>query len=374
MYRYRYLDNINWRLVITTLALTIIGIVFIYSSTHASQTLRYGVSPNAYLTKQLKFVLLGIVVAIITAMLDYRDFERFAWLIYVLALLLLIAVPILGTEINGAKRWIFIGAFSIQPAEFAKLAVIIALAKFFSGKEPPFSFWEILQALIIVLVPAFLVSRQPDLGTAMIFAILAFGFFFLAGLDLKYLIGATIAGLIVAPLAYIFVLKDYQKKRIKVYLNPEFDPYGAGYNVRQSKIAIGSGKLWGKGLFNSTQSQLNWLPEHHTDYIFAVIGEEIGFIGAAFVIGLYFYLLWQGVKITLEARDRFGALLAGGITLMIFAHVLINIGGAIGLMPSTGLTLPFISYGVNNLLVNMIAIGLLLSISMRQKKLNFYGA
>jgi rod shape determining protein RodA len=370
----RYIHNMNWRVVITTIILIVLGLVFIYSSTHASQSLRYGSDPKSYLRKQLVFVIIGTVVGVTISLMDYRDFGRFAWIIYALSLLSLLAVPLFGKEVNDAKRWIFIGNYSIQPSEFAKLAVIIVLARFFSDKEPPFSFLEILQSLIIIGIPAFLTAKQPDLGTAMVFIVLAFGMLYLAGLDLKYLGGAALAGAISAPLLYFFVLKDYQKNRIRVFIDPNFDPYGAGYNVRQSKIAVGSGRLWGKGLFNSTQSQLNWLPEHHTDYIFAVIGEEIGFIGSTLVLGLYFYLLWQGIRITLESKDRFGALLSGGITIYFFSHVLINIGGAVGLMPSTGLPLPFISYGINNLLVSMIAIGLLLSISMRQKKLNFYGA
>lgn len=370
----RYPHNLNWSIVIVTLTLIVTGLVFIYSSTYASQSVNLGLEPTSYLKKQLLFVALGLVAGIITALMDYRDFGKFAWIIYFATLLLLIAVPFIGKEVNGSKRWLNIGTFiSIQPSEIAKLAVILALARFFSDKKPPFTLLEITQAVVIIAIPTLLVMKQPDLGTGMVFLILTFGMFFLAGLDLKVLGGAVLAGLIAAPLLYMFKLEGYQKNRIRVFLDPTFDVYGAGYNVRQSKIAIGSGRLWGKGLFNSSQSQLNWLPEHHTDYIFAVIGEELGLIGSAAVLGLYFYLVYQGVKITLEARDRFGALLAGGITIFFFSHVLINIGGAVGLMPSTGLPLPFISYGVNNLLVNMIAVGLLLSIGMRQKKLNFYG-
>lgn len=367
----RYLHNLNWSIVIVTLILIATGLVFIYSSTYASQSVNLGQEPTSYLKKQLLFVVLGLIAGIITALMDYKDFGRFAWIMYFAVLLLLIAVPFIGKEVNGSKRWLNIGTFSIQPSELAKLAVILALARFFADKKPPFTWLEITQALLIVAAPTLLIMKQPDLGTGMVFLILIFGMFFLAGLKLKVLGGAVVLGLIAAPLLYTFKLKGYQKNRIRVFLDPTFDVYGAGYNVRQSKIAIGSGRLWGKGLFNSSQSQLSWLPEHHTDYIFAVIGEELGLIGSAAVLGLYFYLIYQGVKITLEARDRFGALLAGGITIFFFSHVLINIGGAVGLMPSTGLPLPFISYGVNNLLVNMLAVGLLLSIGMRQKKLNF---
>ncbi|MDD4263242.1 MAG: rod shape-determining protein RodA [Firmicutes bacterium] len=359
----------NWKVLLATVLLIAVGLLFVYSATCASAIDGLG----SEFKRQLVFVAVGLVVLVVVALMDYRDVGRFAWLIYALAIGLLLVVSIFGGEAKGAQRWIYIGGFSVQPSEIAKLAVIIALAKFFSERKPPFNWKEIVQAILIVAIPTVLVMKQPDIGTGIVFVIVSYGLFFLAGFKIKHLVLSVVLAAASSPPVYLFLLKDYQKNRIKVFLDPNFDVYGAGYNVRQSKIAVGSGRLWGKGLFNSTQSQLNWLPEHHTDYIFAVIAEEIGFIGCMGVLALYFFLIYQGIKITLNAVDRFGALLAGGITLFIFSHVIINIGGAIGLMPSTGLPLPFVSYGVNNLLVNMVAIGLLLSISMRQKKINFYG-
>ncbi len=361
----RYIRNIDWKALLATVLLAAVGLLFVYSATSV-----YGAGSE--FRRQLVFVAVGLVALFIVALMDYRDFGRFAWIIYIASVLLLVAVRFIGGAAKGAQRWIYIGGFSLQPSEIAKLAVIIAIAKFFSEKKPPFSFKDFLFALIIIGIPTFLVVSQPDIGTGMVFIIITYGMFFLAGFRLRNLIASVVAALLAIPPVYMFGLKDYQKNRIRVFLDPNYDPYGAGYNVRQSKIAVGSGRLWGKGLFNSTQSQLHWLPEHHTDYIFAVVAEEVGFIGCLGLISLYFFLIYRGIRITLDAADRFGALLAGGITLLFFSHVIVNIGGAIGLLPSTGLPLPFISYGVNNLLVNMVSIGLLLSISMRKKDLSFY--
>lgn len=219
-------------------------------------------------------------------------------------------------------------------------------------------------------VPFLLVMKQPDLGTSLVFMAIFFGMIFVCGVNLRLLGGIFGVGLACMPILWHF-LKDYQKMRIMVFMDPNVDPLGSGYHIIQSKIAIGSGMLFGKGLFGGTQSQLNFLPENHTDFIFAVVGEELGFIGAAFLLLLYLVVLWRGIKIARDASDMFGRLLAVGITSMLAFHVLVNVGMTTGIMPVTGIPLPFMSYGVSSLTTNILSIAILLNIHMRKQKLLF---
>jgi rod shape determining protein RodA len=219
-------------------------------------------------------------------------------------------------------------------------------------------------------IPFLLVLKQPDLGTSLVFLAIVFGMMFVAGISLRHLGAIVGAGLVFMPIFWHF-LKDYQKKRLTVFLDPNVDPLGSGYHIIQSKIAIGSGMLFGKGLFNGTQSQLNFLPENHTDFIFAVIGEELGFVGATIILLLYLVLLYRGIKIAGAARDNFGTLLATGITSMIAFHLLVNVGMTAGIMPVTGIPLPLMSYGVSALTTNLVSIGILLNIYMRRQKILF---
>ena len=249
--------------------------------------------------------------------------------------------------------------------------MIIALASLLKDKVGQInSVFDLLPLAAYVGLPFVLVLKQPDLGTSLVFMAIFFGMVFACGINWKLLGGITGLGIASMPILWHF-LKDYQKMRIRVFLDPNVDPEGAGYHIIQSKIAIGSGLIFGKGLFAGTQSQLNFLPENHTDFIFAVVGEELGFVGAAFLLFLYLVILWRGMKIAAEASDTFGRLLAVGITSMFAFHILVNVGMTTGIMPVTGIPLPFMSYGVSSLTTNLMAVGILLNINMHQQKLMF---
>ena len=284
---------------------------------------------------------------------------------------MLLAVMFVGQSALGAQRWIQLGPVSIQPSEFSKIIMIIALANLLKDKIGKLNtFSDLLPIAAYVGLPFLLVLKQPDLGTSLVFMAIFFGMIFACGINLKLLAGIFGAGVAMMPILWHF-LKDYQKMRIMVFMDPNVDPLGSGYHIIQSKIAIGSGMLFGKGLFEGTQSQLNFLPENHTDFIFAVVGEELGFVGAAFLLILYLSVLWRGIQIAKQAQDSFGMLMAVGITSMLAFHVLVNVGMTAGIMPVTGIPLPFMSYGVSALTTNIFAITILLNIYMRNQKLQF---
>ena len=354
--------------IATVSLLILISLVIIGSATHINTPSddRYW-----YVGRQGIFALLNVIIIFVVLNFDYRILGKFATSLYVLNLIMLLAVMFVGQSALGAQRWIQIGPISLQPSEFSKLIMIIALADLLDKKKGRLnSFKDIIPILLYVGIPFILVLKQPDLGTALVFLAILFGMIFVAGIRTKHLMIILGSGLAVIPILWHF-LKDYQKMRLTVFMNPNIDPLGSGYHIIQSQIAIGSGMLFGKGLFGGTQSQLNFLPENHTDFIFAVIGEELGFIGALVVLLLYFILLYRGIKIAGSARDDFGTLLATGITSMLAFHLLVNVGMTAGIMPVTGIPLPFMSYGVSALTTNMISIGILLNIYMRRQKIMF---
>ena len=290
---------------------------------------------------------------------------------YIFNLIMLVAVMVVGQSALGAQRWIQLGPISLQPSEFSKLIMIVSLAGMLEERVGKLNnLHDLLPVAAYVGVPFLLVMKQPDLGTSLVFMAIFFGMIFVCGVNLRLLGGIFGVGLACMPILWHF-LKDYQKMRIMVFMDPNVDPLGSGYHIIQSKIAIGSGMLFGKGLFGGTQSQLNFLPENHTDFIFAVVGEELGFIGAAFLLLLYLVVLWRGIKIARDASDMFGRLLAVGITSMLAFHVLVNVGMTTGIMPVTGIPLPFMSYGVSSLTTNILSIAILLNIHMRKQKLLF---
>ena len=354
--------------IATVSLLILISLVIIGSATHINTPSddRYW-----YVGRQGIFALLNVIIIFVVLNFDYRILGKFATSLYVLNLIMLLAVMFVGQSALGAQRWIQIGPISLQPSEFSKLIMIIALADLLDKKKGRLnSFKDIIPILLYVGIPFILVLKQPDLGTALVFLAILFGMIFVAGIRTKHLMIIFGSGLAVMPILWHF-LKDYQKMRLTVFMNPNIDPLGSGYHIIQSQIAIGSGMLFGKGLFGGTQSQLNFLPENHTDFIFAVIGEELGFIGALVVLLLYFILLYRGIKIAGSARDDFGTLLATGITSMLAFHLLVNVGMTAGIMPVTGIPLPFMSYGVSALTTNMVSIGILLNIYMRRQKIMF---
>jgi rod shape determining protein RodA len=324
-----------------------------------------------FVQRQGMFAIANCFFIFIMLHFDYKSISRFANMLYGINLVMLIAVMAVGQSALGAQRWIQIGPINLQPSEFSKLIMIIALANLLDKKWGKLNtFREIIPVFLYIAIPFVLVLKQPDLGTSLVFLAILFGMIFVAGISIKHLMMIFAGGLAIMPIFWHF-LKEYQKKRLTVFIDPNVDPLGSGYHIIQSKIAIGSGMLFGKGLFGGTQSQLNFLPENHTDFIFAVIGEELGFIGAVVILMLYFILLYRGIKIASVAPDNFGTLLAAGITAMLTFHVLVNVGMTAGIMPVTGIPLPLMSYGVSSLTTNMISIGILLNIYMRRQKILF---
>ncbi len=364
----RLLRNLDFVIIATTALLIVISLVIIGSATHVNTPSddRYW-----YVQRQGIFAIINVCMIFVMLHVDYKSLGKIANFLYGINLIMLLAVMFVGQSALGAQRWIQIGPINLQPSEFSKLIMIIALANLLDKRTGKLnSFKEIIPIFIYVGIPFLLVLKQPDLGTSLVFLAILFGMIYVAGISSKHLMIIFGSGLAVMPIFWHF-LKDYQKKRLTVFIDPNVDPLGSGYHIIQSKIAIGSGMLFGKGLFGGTQSQLNFLPENHTDFIFAVIGEELGFVGAVIILLLYLIILYRGVKIAGEARDNFGSLLATGITSMLTFHVLINVGMTAGIMPVTGIPLPLMSYGVSALTTNMLSLGILLNIYMRRQKILF---
>ena len=364
----RYIRNLDWILIWTVLLLCVTGMVLIASATHGDALVA---GHNRFVQRQGIFLLVDVLLAIGIISLDYHSLKRIALPLYGFTVLLLLGVMFFGHASLGAQRWIQIGPVTFQPSEFSKAFMIVCLAAFLDERSEYLEQWrDYLPACLFMLVPFVLVLRQPDLGTALVFAAIAFSMFWVCGFKVRWIAVLTGMFACAAPVLWQF-LHEYQRNRIRVFLDPELDPYGAGYHVIQSKIAIGSGMLWGKGWMQGTQSQLDFLPENHTDFIFAVAGEEFGFVGAIIILLLYMILIWRGMTIALNAEDRFGTLLATGITGMYLFHVLVNVGMTIGIMPVTGVPLPFLSYGVSSLTTNMLLAGVLLNINVRHTRLQF---
>ncbi len=324
---------------------------------------------------QLGCAVLGIIIMAVLSQVDYRKFFDVAYIFYGLNLLLLIGVFLIGRHALGAKRWIELGGLSFQPSEVTKLAVILMLGRYYTNRRPTLSFnlrsWsydlyrDLTLPFLLTLIPMFFIFKQPDLGTA----ILIFGIFcvmlFASGLEFRYFFVFLLICAASLPVAWHF-FKGYQKDRLLVFLNPNVDPLGAGYTIIQSKIAVGSGGLLGKGWLAGSQNQLNFLPERHTDFIFSVIGEEWGLIGTIFLLVCFFLLINTAMTIAVQIKDKFGMLVVVGIVAILTLQVIINIGMVLGLCPVVGITLPFNSYGRTSFMVFAIMMGFLLNLSKKR--------
>jgi rod shape determining protein RodA len=367
MFRSRFWKNFDWLLLAPAALLVIIGLIVIYSTSFKAT----GLAVPTDAVHQLIFAVIGVIGLISIARLDYRGWGKVTTILYILMIISLIAVLVLGKSALGATRWINLGFFQFQPSEFAKLVMIVVLSKYFSDHYDQMDNpRHLLMSLVYVAIPGILVLAQPDLGTALVFGAIWFALAIISRVRWQYFGILLAVGLVAVPLI-VPHLKPYQRARLEVFLNPTADPLHTGYNVVQSTIAVGSGQVFGRGLAAGSQSQLNFLPSQHTDFIFAVLGEKMGFIGGMLVIILFMALLLRALLIAHRSQDRFGTFLAAGVVTMLTFHVFINIGMNTGLLPVTGIPLPFISYGGTSLLVSMLAIGLLESIAVRRQKIQF---
>ena len=364
----RILKNIEWGILICCIALLIIGCISLYSATQESD--------YDELKRQMMWALISIPIMIVVIFIDYNVIARFSPIFYGIFIILLIAVLFTPT-INGASSWFTITeSIKFQPSEFAKVFVVIMLSYIMSiiqlkNRDELNNPLKLLGVLAIVALPVLLIIKQPDYGTAIAFMISTILMLFVARNDKKYIISTILLIVIILPLAYFFILPDHAKTRIDVFLNPNLDPRGSGYNVIQSKLAIGSGKLVGMGLLKGNQTQLGFLHPKTTDFIFSVIGEEMGFIIAGTVIILYVILITKSVYVAKTAKDDLGSYIAIGIAGIFLFHMIENIGMTMGLLPITGVPLPFVSYGGSSLVTNFICIALLLNISGRRQKTIF---
>jgi rod shape determining protein RodA len=420
----KILRYIDWKLFLGVLVITILGLIFVYSAKMPN--------PDLFVKKQIFAVGLGICVMIIMSFFNYQIYYKNSYLIYALGIIILIGVLVFGKTVRGAKSWFDFGFFAFQPAEFARIAVILTLAVYLDQKHKVMhKLSVVIVSLILVFVMMALILLQPDFGSVLVFIPIVFGMLYVNGASKSVLGAFLLYGTIsvgvplyatyikmVSPEKIIFshpvllvlsivviayflyyvlnkfttrialstllffylilglgigssfvvnkVMKDYQRKRLVVFLSPEKDHLGAGYNVIQSKVAIGSGRLTGKGLFSGTQGQLGFLPERHTDFIFSVVAEETGFLGATVLICLFFFVLSRMYVIAKTARDRFGSLIASGFLIMFAFYVVVNIGCVMGLMPVTGLPLPMVSYGGSSIIMTFLAVGIMLNISIKR--------
>lgn len=364
----RLLRNFDLTLMIVTLAIITYGCAMIYSASAG------GAMGLGYLERQVVWAVVGLLGAAIMASIDHSVYSRFGGKLYWATLIMLAAVLLLGDSSKGAQRWIEFGPARIQPSEFAKIMLIIALAVFLVSREREIhSFKTFALSFLYLLPPMVLIFKQPDLSTSLVLVAIWLSMVYVMGTSVRNIlvcvVGAVVLGLIVWNVPGL--MKDYQKQRIISFVNPTADPLGSGYHVTQSRIAIGSGQILGRGFLQGTQRKLRFIPEQHTDFIFTVVGEETGFVGAAGLLLLYFALLWRALNIMSTTEDSTGRAIAAGIIGMFAFHILVNVGMTMGIMPVTGVPLPMFSYGGSSLMANLLAIGLLEGISMRRHRISF---
>lgn len=357
----RLRSQFDWPLAATILVLVIMGLVNLWSATR--------VAPKGLYTQQLAWLAAGSVLFVAVALSDSRTFDRLAYVVYAVTIVVLVSVLIGGKLVNGSRRWIGIGPLGGQPSELAKVAVLLALAKLFATDQTDLRLrpWRYCGlALALFIVPGVLIAKQPDLGTALILFLIVMTVVMIVQLPLHVKIITVVVELVLGVLLYFFKLHDYQKRRLLTFLDPSLDPSGAGWHARQAIFAVGSGRWIGKGWTHGTQNQLQFLPEHWTDFPFAVWAEEWGFLGCVLLLGCYAVLVLWAINLAANARDRFAQGVCLGVAALLFWHVVFNIGMVIGVLPVVGVTLPLVSYGGSSLLTVMFALGLLMNVSIRR--------
>ena len=367
----RRFDNLPWGMVFLLFTIALIGLAAVYSATYTSR------GPSSLFTRQIAWVSIGLIVMFLALIPDYHTVGRYAYVLYAVSLVFLLLVMLMGKTGMGAQRWLAIGPFAFQPSELAKLSLTLALARYFA-EDPKMGDYELRDLAIpavMVMVPLMLVLKQPDLGTALMLLLTSSMIVMLAGIRLRSVVVVLLLGVMIAGLVFLVSpvrhkiwgsLKPYQQNRIKAFIDPSSDPLGSGYHANQSKISVGSGQITGRGYRKGTQSQMAFLPERHTDFIFAVISEETGLVGSSILLFLYLVLLLIGVDTAKNAKDRLGVLMAGGIVSMLSLYVFINMGMALGIVPVVGVPLPLVSYGGTSIITTFLSLGILLNIQARR--------
>ncbi len=360
---YKHITRMDWLLTMPMFLLAVSGLIAIYSL-----SLGDSVTGLNFYDRQVIFLGLSACIFFVVSHIDYSIWKNYAGIFYLISILLLLAVFIVGKTTNGAVSWFRLGFFNFQPVELVKIALIILFARYFSQIETVGVTWRhIFISFIYALIPIFLVILQPDMGSAMVLLSIWLGMVFLAGMRLWQIIIFSISGVLIATMSWFFVLHDYQKQRIITFLNPAQDALDSGYNVIQATIAIGSGGFSGRGIGQGSQSQLNFIPERHTDFIFATISEESGFIGSVLILFFFGLIFVRMKKIANSASDKFGRLMVSGVIIAIFFQVWINTGMNLGLVPVAGISLPFLSYGGSFLIVSMFLMGIVQSVWVNRR-------
>jgi rod shape determining protein RodA len=359
----RLFTNFDWTLFGLVVLIAVIGVFNIYSASAS-----YKLAGAPFFMKQIYWIAAGLLLITMVCSIDYHLLEDVAYWIYGALLVLLLVVLVAGRTSMGATRWLHLGFFSIQPSEPMKIVIIVVFARFFNNHATfqGLGLRDLGYPLILLGGPALLIMKQPDLGTAILVILIACSMMMYVGIRWTTLLSLFLAALPAAYLGWHHLLREYQKNRVLNFVSPERDPLGSGYHIIQSKIAVGSGGIVGKGFLHGTQSHLRFLPEQHTDFAFSVFAEEWGFVGCLAILLLYFFLILWGLHIASRCNDRFGTLLAVGVSAMLFWHILINMGMVIGLFPVVGVPLPFFSYGGTSMVTSMVGVGILLNISMRR--------
>ncbi len=371
----RLIQNFDWVMLALGLAIPILGLIVLYSAGYDADAVGQTLWPTSIEIRSQVFVKQGLYLAVGVAGLAMMLLVspvllgRYSYVVYGGVILLLVYVLFAGTVVNGSRRWINLGSFNIQPSELMKLAIILAMARFISRKPPKvggYDFLDLIVPAMLMLVPMALVMRQPDLGTALSIGACSSAMLLFAGIRRRVLVTALVLVLVGSPLAWEFGMHDYQRQRINLLFDPDSDPQGTGYHINQSKIAVGSGSFLGKGFLAGTQTQLEFLPEHSTDFVFSVLAEEWGFVGCIVVLAVYFFFVARLLQLVAGCKELYQLFVCFGFASLIGFHTVINSGMVVGLFPVVGITLPMFSYGGSSLITMLIGLGLMLGIGMRR--------
>lgn len=361
-------EQFDWPLFLAVILIAIVGVVNLYSATspYIDDSRRSGLA-DIYVT-QVYWLVVGGLLGILMAVVDYRHFERLAYVLYGAGVASLVLVFFVASDVRGSSRWIEVGSFTFQPSEFMKLPIVLAVARYLADdlKTEARTLLDLLPAMLICLGPVALVIAQPDFGTSMIYVLTVFTMLAMTRVRARTMMTGIAAVLAAAPIFWKFVLRDYQRDRVISFLDPEADRTGTGWHALQSRTAVGNGRLWGEGFREGTQNQFGFLPDQFSDFPFSVFAEDWGFVGSVLLLTLYAFVVIWSIRTASQAKDRFGAAVAIGVGALFFWHTFFNVGMALGLLPVVGITLPLFSYGGSNVLTTMAGFGVLMNISMRK--------